>query len=117
MSYSIAVNTPWQRAAIQAAAGYMRERIAQGAADPKTKAIYDGLLEVLDPARRATRVQREQAAAARAAVVVKAAAERRAADERRRQNDRRKLNLGSPTGAERRRGIDRRAGEDRRNRR
>ena len=94
---------------------YLRERIAEGANDPKTKAIYEGLLEVLDPPRRATRIQRELAAAAKAAVMVKAAAERRAADERRRLADRRKQNLGSPTGAERRRG-ERRAGRDRRNR-
>ena len=96
---------------------YMRERISQGATDPKTKAIYEGLLEVLDPPRRATRLQREMAAAAKAAVVVKAAAERRAAAaERRKREDRRKMNQGSPTGVERRAGLDRRAGRDRRNR-
>jgi hypothetical protein len=106
---------PWQRATIQAAAAYMRERIAQGATDPKTKAIYEGLLEVLDPPRRATRLQREMATAAKAAATVKAAAERRAADERRRLADRRKQTTGSPTGVERR-GGDRRAGRDRRDR-
>jgi hypothetical protein len=110
------VNSPWQRATIQAAAGYMRERISKGADDAKTKAIYEGLLDVLDPPRRATRLQREMAVAARAAVIVKAASERRAAAERRRREDRRKLDLGSPTGAERRAGIDRRGSLDRRNR-
>ena len=110
------MNTPWQRATIQAAASYMRERISQGATDPKTKVIYEGLLEVLDPPRRAIRIQREMAAAAKAAVLVKAAAERRAADERRRREDRRKSNLGNPTGVERRTGVDRRAGRDRRDR-
>ena len=110
------MNSPWQRATIQAAASYMRERISAGADDPKTRAIYEGLLELLDPPRRATRLQREMAAAAKAAVVVKAAAERRAAAARRRRADRRKLDLGSPTGAERRVGIDRRAGRDRRDR-
>ena len=115
MSYSVPVNSPWQRATIQAAASYMRQRISEGATDPKTKAIYEGLLEVLDPPRRATRLQREMAAAAKAAVMVKAAAERRAADERRRREDRRRVNLGSPTGVERRVG-DRRAGRDRRDR-
>ena len=109
------MNSPWQQANIQSAASYLRERIAQGATDPKTRAIYEGLLDVLDPPRRATRLQREMAAAAKAAVTVKAAAERRAA-ERRRREDRRKLNLGSPTGPERRAGIDRRAGRDRRDR-
>jgi hypothetical protein len=110
------VNSPWQRATIQAAAQYLRDRISEGATDPKTKAIYEGLLEVLDPPRRAMRLQREMASAAKAAVMVKRAAERRAADERRRQADRRKQNLGSPTGVERRTGVDRRAGRDRRNR-
>jgi hypothetical protein len=108
------VNLPWQRATIQLAASYMRERISQGADDAKTKAIYEGLLEVLDPPRRATRLQRELAAAARAAVTVKAAAERRAATERRRR-DRRVLNVGSPTGVERR-NADRRSARDRRTR-
>jgi hypothetical protein len=110
------VNLPWQRATIQAAALYLRERISQGDSDAKTKAIYEGLLEVLDPPRRAVRLQREMAAAAKAAVVVKAAAERRASAERRRREDRRKQNLGSPTGVERRSGVDRRAGRDRRSR-
>ena len=110
------MNSAWQRATIQAAASYMRERISQGATDPKTKAIYEGLLDVLDPPRRATRLQREMASAAKAAVTVKAAAERRADAERRRREDRRKLNMGSPTGLERRAGIDRRAGRERRNR-
>lgn len=103
----------WQRANIQAAATYLRERIASGSTDPKTKAVYEGLLEVLDPTRRATRMQREMASAAQAAVTVKAARERRAADRRTRQ-DRRKVNVGSPTGAERRSGQERRTGRDRR---
>jgi len=110
------VNLPWQRATIQAAALYLRERISEGATDPKTRAIYEGLLEVLDPPRRAVRLQREMAAAAKAAVVVKAAAERRAKSERRNRDERRKQNLGNPTGVERRTGRDRRAGRDRRNR-
>ena len=108
----------WQSANIQAAAAYLRERIAAGDSSPRTKAIYEGLLEVLDPVRRTTRVQREMAAATRvlaaAAKAEKAERERRAAE--RRRQDRRRVNLGSPTGVERRRG-DRRSGADRRNRR
>ena len=106
----------WQSVNVQAAAAYLRECIAAGDASPRTKAIYDGLLEVLDPTRRATRVQREMAAATRnaAAAAVKAERERRAAE--RRRQDRRRVNMGSPTGVERRRG-DRRTGADRRNRR
>jgi transposase len=68
---------PWQRASIQAAAAYLRERISQGDADRRTKAIYEGLLEVLDPTRRATRLQRELAAAAQAAVTGQVARDRR----------------------------------------
>ena len=106
----------WQRANIQAAASYLRERMSAGATDPKTKAVYEGLLEVLDPTRRATRLQREAAAAAKAAVTVKPARERRSTiSERRRLTERRRANIGSPTGAERRGGTERRSGRDRRN--
>jgi hypothetical protein len=107
----------WQSENIKSAAGYMRERISAGDVSPRTKAIYEGLLDVLDPTRRATRVQREMAAASKAsaAAAIKAERERRAADRRRTAADRRRLNLGSPTGVERRAG-DRRMGRDRRNR-
>ena len=47
--------TSWERANIQAAASYLRERMTQGALDAKTKAVYEGLLEVLDPTRRTAR--------------------------------------------------------------
>ncbi len=43
------MNSPWQRSNIQAAAAYLRERMAQGATDSRTKAIYEGLLDVLEP--------------------------------------------------------------------
>jgi hypothetical protein len=109
------VSANWQRANIQAAASYLRERISAGATDPKTKAVYEGLLEVLDPTRRATRLQREAASAAKAAVTVKPARERRSSiSERRRLTERRRTNVGSPTGVERRTGADRRSGRDRR---
>ena len=107
------MSSNWQRANIQAAATYLRERILSGVSDPKTKAIYEGLLEVLDPTRRATRLQREAASAAKAAVTVKAARERRGGD-RRAATDRRRVSLGNPTGEERRSGKDRRSGRDRR---
>ena len=103
----------WQRDNLQAAAVYLRERIASGDDTPRTRTIYEGLLEVLDPNRRTTRVQREMHAASKAAAAA-LRAERRA-QERRRLADRRKANLGSPTGIERRRG-ERRSGQDRRNR-
>lgn len=104
----------WQRANIQAAATYLRERVSAGATDARTKAVYEGLLDVLDPSRRATRQQRELAWSAQAAVTVKPARDRRALPERRTSRDRRAINLGGPAGVERRSGRDRRTGRDRR---
>jgi len=101
---------PWQRETLLAAAAFMREQYGNPPADPKAKAVYDGLLEVLDPARRTVRLQKEQAAAAR-----KAAAERRTGRDRRATPDRRKADLGPPGGVERR-ASSRRTG-DRRSRR
>jgi len=106
----------WQQANVQSAAAYLRERISAGAIDARTKAIYEGLLDVLDPPRRATRIARESAQAAKDAVTVKAERDRRAAMERRSHRDRRLVNLGAPQGAERRRPTDRRTGRERRNR-
>src|SRR5712691_8565447 len=88
----------WQRTNIQAAATYLRERIATGASDAKTRAIYEGLLDVLDPTRRATRLQREAAQSATSAVTIQANRERRAHRERRGQRDRRVVNIGAPGG-------------------
>src|SRR4029077_21254549 len=85
MSYSGRMT--WQQANIQAAAAYMRGLIGVGATDARTKAVYEGLLDVLDPPRRAIRVQRESALAAKAAVAVKAERDRRAAAERRSQRE------------------------------
>jgi hypothetical protein len=106
----------WQQGNIQAAAAYLRECMAAGATDSRTKAVYEGLLDLLDPPRRATRLQREAAQAAKDAVAVQAERDRRAAVERRSRHDRRLVNLGAPRGIERRRPTDRRSGRDRRNR-
>ncbi len=106
----------WQQANIQAAAAYMRERIAGGATDPKTIAVYEGLIEVLDPPRRATRLQRESAIAAKAAVAVQSERDRRARNERRAPRDRRRASAGTLQGVERRGLPERRSGVDRRNR-
>jgi hypothetical protein len=107
------MNPNWQRANIQAAASYLREVMARAPADGRARVVYEGLLDVLDPARRTARLQRERAATA-AAVPVQAARERRARHERR-LTDRRKANAGSPTGVERRATV-RRTGRDRRSR-
>jgi len=104
----------WQRTNIQAAAAYLRERMAAGATDARTRAVYEGLLEVLDPTRRTARVQRENADAAKAAVAVQAERDRRNQMDRRGYNNRRLVNLGPPRPGERRGGTERRAGRDRR---
>jgi len=105
----------WQRSNIQAAAAYLRERIAGGATDVRTRTVYEGLLEVLDPRRRTLRLQREQAEAAKASAPVPVARDRRTYSDRRHSTDRRRANLGPPAGVERRSGHDRRTGRDRRN--
>jgi hypothetical protein len=102
----------WQRSNVQAAAAYLRERIAAGDRNARTKAVYEGLLEVLDPPRRAMRLQREAAQSAQAAVAIQPTRERRSTFDRR-KTDRRRANLGAPGGLERRRG-DRRTGGERR---
>jgi hypothetical protein len=107
----------WQQTNIQAAAAYFRERIATGTTDARTKAVYEGLLDVLDPPRRVTRLQRESAQAAKAAVTVQAQRDRRALLERRSHRDRRLVNLGPPQDTERRGAPERRSNRDRRNRR
>jgi len=108
------LNVNWQRANVQAAATYLRERISAGATDARTKAVYEGLLEVLDPNRRMLRMQREMADAAKASVPVHATRERRNTIDRRAHKDRRKATVGPPAGVERRSGRDRRTGRDRR---
>ena len=106
----------WQQASIQAAAAYLRERMAAGATDPRTKAVYEGLLDVLDPPRRTARMQRESAQAAKAAVAVQVERDRRTAIDRRSRRSRRLVIRSAPQGIERRRTSDRRSGRDRRNR-
>jgi hypothetical protein len=106
-------NQVWQRAHIMAAANYLREQISQSPGDRRARSVYEGLLEVLEPSRRAVRVQREQLALTQASVPVKT--ERRARD-RRTRTERRVANQGAPHGLERRSSIDRRRSEDRRRR-
>lgn len=101
--------TGWQRANVLAAAQHIRELIVKTPDDTKARAVYDGLLEVLEPARRVARQQRELADAAKAAARVR---EMRSGRERR-ASERRRLNVDPPGGQERRRG-ERRSGRDRR---
>jgi hypothetical protein len=104
----------WQREHILAAASFLRDRFGNPPGDPRARAVHDGLLEVLDPPRRAVRLQREMSEAARkAALTVKT--ERRATE--RRRADRRKENVGPPSGLPERRKGERRTGRDRRGKR
>jgi hypothetical protein len=103
----------WERASIEAAAAYLREMIEAGANDYRTRTVYEGLLDVLDPARHATRIQRTAAADATAAIM-QGSRDRRGNLDRRGRTDRRLINLGPPATGERRAGGDRRTGPDRR---
>jgi len=100
----------WQRANIMAAANYFREALSRSPGDLQLKALYEGLLEVLDPSRRTQRHQRESVIAATAAQ-----AEPRDKD-RRSGRDRRHVDVGPPGGVERRRVPDRRVVRNRRSR-
>lgn len=105
----------WERASIEAAAAYLREMIEAGATDVRTQSVYEGLLDVLDPTRHASRIQKAVSADAVAAVM-HGLRERRARVERRGHADRRLINLGPAAGGERRLRPDRRQVPDRRNR-
>jgi len=100
----------WQRANVLAAAQYLRDVVTRMPDDTKAKAVYQGLLEVLEPARRTIRQQRELSQAARSSVTMR---EKRAGE--RRRIERRRVNLGAPAGVERRK-VERRTGRDRRTR-
>jgi hypothetical protein len=109
---SVGSSTPmsgWQRANVLAAAQYLRDVVGRRPDDVKANAVYEGLLEVLEPARRTIRQQRELSDAARLSVMSR---EKRIGSDRRR-GDRRRVNLGSASGGERRK-SDRRAGRERR---
>jgi hypothetical protein len=105
----------WQRSSIEAAAAYLRELIEAGATDYRTQSVYEGLLDILDPTRHATRIQRAAAADA-AAAIMHGARDRRNRVERRGHSDRRLVDLGPPADGERRSGQERRSGADRRSR-
>src|SRR5687768_17441280 len=100
----------WQREAILKAAAVMREKFGNPPSDMSVRTAHDGLLEVLDPARRTVRLQKEMSEATRKAALTERA-ERRARE--RRAADRRKANLGPPPGWPERRKGERRSGERR----
>ncbi len=59
----------WQREAILKAAQLLRDRFGNPPVDAQASAAHDGLLEVLDPARRTVRLQREMSEATRKAAL------------------------------------------------
>ena len=101
----------WQRQAVLSAAALLREYFGVVPTDSKVKAVHDMLIEVVDPPRRAQRMQREMASAATSAALTMKS-ERRGR-ERRAGADRRVEDCGSPTGVERR-AADRRKSSERR---
>jgi C4-dicarboxylate-specific signal transduction histidine kinase len=100
----------WQREAILKAAALLREKYGNPPAEAAARLAHDGLLEVLDPARRTIRLQRELSEATRTGALTEKV-ERRARE--RRAQDRRKTNVGPPPGTADRRKGDRRTGERR----
>jgi hypothetical protein len=92
---------------------YLRELIDAGTTDSRTKSVYDGLLDILDPARRALRIQRAVSADA-ALAIMRAGRDRRSAINRRGPDERRLADLGPVAVGERRTGSLRRSGIDRR---
>lgn len=100
----------WQREAILKAAAVMREKYGNPPSDAAVKQAHDGLLEVLDPARRTVRLQKEMSEATRKAALTERA-ERRARE--RRAQERRKANVGPPSGWPERRKGERRTGDRR----
>jgi hypothetical protein len=100
----------WQREAILKAAQLLRDRFGNPPVDAQARTAHDGLLEVLDPARRTVRLQRELSEATRKAALTEKT-ERRARE--RRALERRKANVGPPPGVSERRGRERRNTERR----
>ena len=104
----------WQRQAVLAAAALLRHRFNATPDDNRARTVHDALLEVVEPTRRAVRLQRELSAdASDAALMLRS--ERRGRG-RRGGIDRRLWEFGPPRGQERR--LDeRRAPDERRARR
>jgi hypothetical protein len=98
----------WQRTNITATAAYLREILKNEPDNARVRALYEGLLDVLEPTRRMVRQQKELAASKASPRHPRSGMERRAGRDRRTQN------LPPPNGVDRRRAADRRTGRDRR---
>lgn len=99
----------WQRAHVVRAAEYLRTILSRTPDDERGALVYQGLLEVLEPARYAARRHRERREDRQAGGSMW---DQRSGRERRR-NDRRRVNLCPPADKERRK-AERRSGRDRR---
>ena len=102
----------WQREAITKAVQLLRERFGNPPSDPQARTAHDGLLEVLDPARRTARLEKDLSHVAHGGAFNEKT-ERRVRNSR--GPDRRKVDIGPPPGIQERRKGERRKG-DRRNR-
>jgi hypothetical protein len=102
--------TGWQRAHVLSAVEYVRDVALKAPRDERARAVYERLLEVLEPTRRIARQHREQRQAKTAAGSMW---DQRSGHERR-LGDRRKIDAW-PLVPEERRRTQRRSGVDRRN--
>ena len=100
----------WQRANVMAAASFLREILAREPDNVRVAALYEGLLEVVDPPRHVLRQQREMAKSTAIPKQVRRNTDRRSV------RNRRQTDLRVPAELDRRSGLDRRAGRDRRKR-
>jgi hypothetical protein len=98
----------WQRAQIVAAAEYIRDLARKTPGDERARAVYEGLLEVLEPSRRMARQYRERYPATMSGSMW----DQRSGRERR-LADRRRSDAGPAVEVDRRR-AQRRSGRDRR---
>lgn len=98
----------WQRAHIVSALEYMRDLARTTPNDQRARAVYEGLLEVLEPSRRMARQYRERHPESGGGSMwdQRSGRERRLAD--RRAADAGPGALGERRGAQRRSGLDRR---------
>jgi hypothetical protein len=99
----------WQRAHIVSAAEYVRDVARENPRDGRARAVYDGLLEVLEPSRRMARQYHERYPPSAGAGSMW---DQRSGRERR-LTDRRGTDAG-PVLEEERRRAQRRSGADRR---
>src|SRR5688572_29035311 len=100
----------WQRAYIVSAAEYVRDLARKTPGDERARAVYEGLIEVLEPSRRMARQYRER----HPTTIVGSMWDQRSGRERR-LADRRSTHAGPAVEIERREAQRRSGGDRRRN--